>query len=133
MCKKYIDYLLGKEKELQLLPVIKKYFNDESICQLSTYDIYDYKGSNKFIELKSRNNKMNAYDKTMIGYNKILKAASIEEDVYFFFWFTDGIYFYKYNKDDKLEVKISGRFDRVCSGELNYYAYIPINLLQRII
>ena len=103
------------------------------VCIVSTYDIYDYKGSNKFIELKSRNNKMNAYDKTMIGYNKILKAASIDEDVYFFFWFTDGIYFYKYNKDDKLEVKISGRFDRVCSGELNYYAYIPINLLQRII
>lgn len=133
MCKKYIDYLIGKEKEIQLLPVIIKYFNDESICQLSPYDTFDYKGDNKFIELKSRNNKMNAYDKTMIGYNKILKAASINEDTYFIFWFTDGIYYWKYDKNIELEIKIGGRFDRITKGELNHYAYIPINLLQRII
>jgi hypothetical protein len=133
MSKKYIDYLIGNEKEKQLLPIIKTYFNDETICHLSKYDTYDYKGNNKFIELKSRNNKMNTYDKTMIGYNKILKAASIDEDVYFFFWFIDGIFFYKFNKEDKFEVKISGRYDRIRSGELSYYSYIPINLLQRII
>ena len=127
------DLYFGIKKEIELLPILKNHFKDDSIFQLTQYDIFDYKGNNKFIELKSRNCNYDKYPKTMIGYNKIKKASSILEDVYFFFWFTDGIFYYKYNKDDKFEIKQSGRYDRVRSGELNDYAFIPIQILKEII
>ena len=90
------------------------------------------KGNNKFIELKSRNNEKNKYLTTMVGYNKIMKASELEEDVYFFFSFTDGIYYWKYDRNIDLEIKKGGRYDRGCS-EINDYAFIPVNILQKII
>ena len=68
----------------------------------------------------------------MVGYNKILKASTILEDVYFCFYFTNGLYYYKYNKEDSFEIKKAGRQDR---GKLEYsdYCFIPVNLLQKII
>jgi hypothetical protein len=130
--KNYIDYLVGLERERQLLPILKTHFNDDSIFQLTQYNTFDYKGDNKYIELKSRNNKIDKYDKTMVGYNKIIRASTILEDVYFFFWFTDGIFYWKYNKDINLEVKKGGRYDRGLN-EINDYAYIPTSLLTKII
>ena len=68
----------------------------------------------------------------MIGLNKIMKASTILEDVYFFFWFTDGLFYWKYNRDIDLEVKKGGRYDRGLK-EINDYAYIPTTLLTKII
>jgi len=132
--KSYIDYLVGIEKETQLLPIAKKYFNDESIYKLDKHNIFDFQGNNKFIELKSRNNEKNKYLTTMIGYNKIMKASELEEDVYFIFSFTDGIYYWKYDKNFNLEIKKNhcSRKDRGCS-EINDYAFIPVNISQKII
>ena len=122
--KNYIDYLVGLERERQLLPILKTHFKDDSIFQLTQYNTFDYQGDNKYIELKSRNNKIDKYDKTMVGYNKIIRASTILEDVYFFFWFTDGIFYWKYKK--------GGRYDRGLK-EINDYAYIPTTLLTKII
>ena len=90
--KNYIYYLVGLERERQLLPILKTHFKDDSIFQLTQYNTFDYQGDNKYIELKSRNNKIDKYDKTMIGLNKIMKASTVLEDIYFFFWFTDGLF-----------------------------------------
>ena len=134
MFKKYYkDLQYGLLKENELLPVLKNYFNDDSIQKLNKYNTFDFKGDNKFIELKSRNNELNQYPTTMIGFNKINKASLILEDVYFCFCFTNGLYYYKYNKEDNFEIKKGGRYDRIKSGEINDYYYIPINLLQKII
>ena len=134
MFKKYYkDLEFGRIKENELLPVLKNYFNDDSIQKLNKYNTFDFKGENKFIELKSRNNELNKYPTTMIGFNKINKASLILEDVYFCFCFTNGLYYYKYNKEDNFEIRKGGRYDRIKTGEINDYYYIPINLLQKII
>ena len=133
MFKKINDLEFGLNKEKQLLPVLKTFFNDDSIYHLEQSNTFDYKGNNKFIELKSRNNELDKYPTTMVGYNKICKASTILDDVYFCFCFTNGLYYYKYNKEDKFEIRKGGRYDRITSGEIQDYYYIPVNLLQKII
>ena len=126
------DYTFGLKKEIELLPKIKLFFNDETITQLDRLNVFDYKGDNKYIELKSRNNNYNKYPTTMIGYNKIKKALELNEDVYFIFNFTDGIYYYKFDRDKELEIKQGGRRDRG-KNEIKDYYFIPIEILQKII
>ena len=67
----------------------------------------------------------------MIGYNKIKKASTLDEYVYFFFSFEDGLYYWLYDKEYELEIKRGGRFDRG-RPEINDYCYIPIELLIKI-
>lgn len=129
--QKYLnDYNYGYQNEEALLNILKTHFN-EDILKLNRYHPFDFQGDNKFIELKSRNNEKNKYLTTMIGYNKIMKASELEEDVYFFFSFTDGLFYWKYDKNFNLEIKKGGRYDRGCS-EINDYAYIPVDILQSI-
>ena len=125
------DLEFGNIKEQEILPVLKGFFNDDTITKLDNYNIFDFKGDNKYIELKSRHNNYNKYETTMIGYNKILKASTLNEDVYFFFSFDDGLYHWKYDKNYKLEIKKGGRYDRG-KKELNNYCYIPISILIKV-
>ena len=125
------DLEYGLKKEIELLPFLQNYFNDDSITKLNKMNCFDFIGENKFIELKSRNNNYNKYDKTMVGYNKFKKASEINVPVYFFFCFTDGLYYYKYNKDDQFEIRKGGRSDRGYF-EKNDYVFIPINLLIKV-
>ena len=131
MSKFLKDLKFGLNKEMQLLPILKEYLKDETIYQLENSNVFDFKGDNKFIELKSRNNNYDKYPTTMIGINKILRASSLNENVYFFFWFVDGLYYWLYDKDYEFEIKRSGRFDRG-RPELNDYAYIPIDMLIKV-
>ena len=131
MSKFLKDLKFGLNKEMQLLPILKEYLKDETIYKLENSNVFDFKGDNKFIELKSRNNNYDKYPTTMIGINKILRASSLNENVYFFFWFVDGLYYWLYDKDYEFEIKRSGRFDRG-RPELNDYAYIPIDMLIKV-
>ena len=133
MSKFFKDLQYGLIKENEVIPILKNYFNDDSIYKLDKYNTFDFKGINKYIELKSRNNNLNKYPTTMISLSKIFQASTLEEDTYFVFWFTDYLCYWKYDKNIQLEIKKSGRYDRIKSGELNNYAYIPIELLQKII
>jgi hypothetical protein len=131
MSKFLKDLKFGLNKEMQLLPILKEYLKDETIYKLENSNVFDFKGDNKFIELKSRNNNYDKYPTTMIGINKVLRASSLNENVYFFFWFVDGLYYWLYDKDYEFEIKRSGRFDRG-RPELNDYAYIPIDMLIKV-
>jgi len=126
------DYSFGVQKEVELLPILRKFFSDETIIQLDRHNIFDYKGDNKYIELKSRNNSYNKYPTTMIGYNKIKKALEVDEEVYFVFNFTDGVYYYQFDRDKELEIKQAGRNDRG-RPEIKDYYFIPIEILKEII
>ena len=131
MSKFLIDYNFGLKKEVEILEIIKKYFNDDTIIKLNKYNVFDFKGIS-YYELKSRNNEYNKYSSTMIGNNKIIKASQLDDDVYFLFSFTDGLYYWKYDKNYKLEIIKGGRFDRGLS-EINDYAFIPIEILIKIV
>ena len=131
MSKFIKDYNFGIENEFKILPIIKNYFKDDSIIKLDKYNKFDYKGL-AFYELKSRNNEYNKYNTTMIGYNKIELSNQLKDDVYFLFSFTDGLYYWKYDKTYKLEIKRGGRIDRG-RPEINNYAFIPIDILIKIV
>jgi hypothetical protein len=132
MSKFLKDYHYGINKEIQLLPQLQSFLNDNTIYKLENSNVFDFKGDNKFIELKSRNNNYSKYPTTMIGLNKIKKASTLQEYVYFFFCFNDGLYYWLYDKDCELEIKRAGRFDRG-RPEINEYCFIPIELLQKVI
>jgi hypothetical protein len=105
MFKKVNDYNFGINKEIQLLPTIKDYLKDNTIYKLENSNAFDFKGDNKYIELKSRRIKINQYRSTMIGLNKIEKASTLDEYVYFFFSFEDGLYYWLYDKDYESEIR----------------------------
>ena len=132
MSKILKDYHYWIKKEIQLLPQLQSFLNDNTIYKLENSNVFDFKGDNKFIELKSRNNNYSKYPTTMIGLNKIKKASTLQEYVYFFFCFNDGLYYWLYDKDCELEIKKAGRFDRG-RPEINEYCFIPIELLQKVI
>ena len=67
----------------------------------------------------------------MIGLNKIEKASTLDEYVYFFFSFEDGLYYWLYDKDYELEIRQGGRFDRGKPG-IKFYAFLPIEMLIKI-
>ena len=85
MSKFLIDLKFGLNKEMQLLPILKEYLKDETIYKLENSNVFDFKGDNKFIELKSRNNNYDKYPTTMIGINKILRASSLNGNVFSLF------------------------------------------------
>ena len=130
--KKHIDLKYGLQKELEFLPVIKNFFNDPTIYKLDKNNEFDFKGDNKFIELKSRRNNYKKYPTTMVGLNKFEKASKLMEEVYFMFSFDDGLYYYKYEKADQFEIKQGGRFDRG-AREIKDYVFIPVENLLKII
>ena len=108
-------------------------FNDETIDRLAKNNVFNYVGNIKFIELKSRNNNNSKYPITMIGYNKIIKASTLIEYVSFVYCCIDGLYYYKYDKDQEFTITYNhgSRIDRG-KQEINSYCIIPIVLLQNI-
>jgi hypothetical protein len=128
------DYEFGKQNEINLLCHLQKYFNDDKIELLENYSTFDYKGTNKFIELKSRNNTYSKYSSTMIGTNKIKDAAIYHNngyDVFFIFNFTDGIYYWKYTPNNNL-IKLKGGRTNRGKNEIKDYYYINIDDLIKL-
>jgi hypothetical protein len=125
--------LIGDEAEEAVKPIIESYFNVK-LKKTDTYHIFDFIDEAKvYYELKARLNKYNRYPTTMVGANKINVLRSVNKIGYFIFLFTDGLYYYKYDKDNKdpLIFEEGGRKDRG-KEELKLYCYIPIELLIRI-
>ena len=131
MSKFLKDFEFGNLRELEVLPILKTFFNDDTIIKLDKHNVFDFKGDNKYIELKSRHNRYNKYPTTMIGLNKIMKASTLDEYVYFFFCFDDGLYYWLYDKNYELEIRRGGCCDRG-KIEMNDYVYIPIEILNKV-
>lgn len=122
------DFKFGLKQEDLLFDTIKRL--DSDLVKTGARAIFDYESEKTLVELKSRNNTYNKYPTTMVGYNKIQYANKLNKDTYFCFNFTDGLYYYKYNKNDKLDFGRGGRCDR---GREEYkdYCYIPIEYLRK--
>lgn len=122
--------MTGNKNELLLKPIIEEFFNVK-LFKTDAYHPFDFRDENKiFYEVKSRNVKHDKYPTTMVGQNKIEAANLSDRDVYFVFGFTDGNYYFKYNRNvnSGLSVSIGGRNDR---GREEYkpYCWIPIEKL----
>ena len=125
------DYNVGLQYEVQILPFLQVYFNDKTIVQLDRFNVFDFKGENKYLELKTRKCSVKTYPTTMIGVNKVERAKSLNENVYFIFQFTDGVYCWKYDKNIQLTKREGGRTDRGYN-EIKQYFFISTQLLIKI-
>jgi len=130
-----VDYSFGlRQESLVHRHLVEKFGECKKI--MGRYAVFDFEGDNFFIEVKSFRNNYEKYERTMIGKNKFDKAEQViatGADVYFCFNYLDGLYYWKYNKDDldKIKVYKGGRTDRG-KAEIKEYCYIPIVLLTKI-
>jgi hypothetical protein len=124
------DYNFGKQKEEELLTIIKTFFNDDIKQSVKRTEKFDFKGNKDYYELKSRNNDYLKYPTTMIQKSKIFC-----DDHVFLFNFTDGLYYIKYDKDifSNFLVKPFQRWGRPDVKDVKQdYIYIPIEKLIKI-
>lgn len=130
MSKKQEDLNFGKNKEDEIFDVVKHHFNLPLLKKRSVYSIIDFSDNNNYLELKSRRCKYEDYDTSIIGHNKIIYADKLNKNVYFLFYFTDGLYYIKYNKKlfDQFEIKNEYIF-RDGKKENKINCHIPINKL----
>lgn len=130
-----LDTNYGLEMEKQYFDLLKNKFDKTLLPTQSKYDLFDFIGDNCYIELKARKNEYNKYKDTMIGCNKLLFARNCGKDCYFVFAFTDGLYYYKFDKMDYdtgvIRSAYGGRDDRGID-EKKPYCYISIKLLKQI-
>ena len=138
-----IDKNYGDECEKIVIVKLQNFFNN-TLTKLDYYDNFDFIDDKQeiYIELKSRRCKINTYDTTMVGMNKINIAKILtrkKKNVYSYFYFTNidysasELYYWKYNtiELDQVIFKDGGRVDRQ-KREIKKYAYIPISLLIKI-
>ena len=128
------DIKFGIDLEFEHYELLKNKFDKSLEKNSYKYALFDYIGDKCFIELKSRRNEHNKYKDTMIGCNKLLFARNCAKEVYFVFAFTDGLFYYKFSKEDYdtgvIRSAYGGRDDREVD-EKKPYCYIPIKLLTR--
>lgn len=127
------DLQFGKQSEDEILPILQNYFDIDLKKSTDKFATFDFYSDKYYIELKSRHNTKDKYDSTMIGYNKIKKCVDKNKTYIFCFKFTDGLFYWQYDKTEfekYCEVKSGGRKDRGYK-EYNQYCYIPISLLKK--
>lgn len=128
------DLDFGMKKEISEIEKIRNKFS-KSLKPTNNFFVFDYVSPECYIELKARRNKLNTYPDTMVGKNKMDYAETADRPVYFVFSFIDGLYYWKYNKEDitngNVRFSVGGRCDR---GKAEYkdYAYISTNILEMI-
>ena len=66
------EHLKAKEYEMTYLPILQTFLKDDTIQNIpDTFGKFDFKGENKFIEMKQRNVNSTTYKDTMMPLNKI--------------------------------------------------------------
>lgn len=129
------DRSFGIAQEENTFEKLKTKFGEDLEKIPSRYSVFDFKNKGCYVELKSRRCKKDTYPTTMIGENKLKNASKRETDTFFAFNFEDGLFYWKYNKEDidagKVTFKEGGRFDRG-RVEKSLYAYIDKEILQPI-
>ena len=116
-------YAYGVKEENRLLIPLQQFFNDDTLRPMPDGSKFDFMGKGKYIELKSRTFCKDKYDTTCISVCKIeyAKRNCHNYDFYFVFNFTDGVWWYKYDKDKQL-------FTSNIFGVTHYF--IPIRFLK---
>jgi hypothetical protein len=129
------DYNYGKSKEIEALPIIQKYFNDNTIYQTKErYNPFDYIGTDAVYDIKSRTNTYSRYPTTLLKYYHVDKKPK-DKDLIFLFYFTDGLYYIKYDPElfKTFDINELKRGDRVGKTDLHeLHLMIPINKLTPI-
>jgi len=127
MLTKKGDVAFGTQNEISSKSLIETLTGP--LTQTEPFHLFDFYNDKYLVELKSRRNNYDKYPTTMVGKNKIDKAAREHyKKCIFCFKFLDGMYYHQYDPEYKYEAKLGGRCDRGCP-EIKDYVYIPIKLL----
>lgn len=113
--QKVADMKYGFSEEDKLLNKFRQKIDPQLNKSKNMYDPFDYRSNNSLVELKSRRIRHNQYGDIMIGANKMSIATKTEKDVYFVFNCLDGIYYWKYNKEEyetNVEYRMGGTMKR---------------------
>lgn len=113
------DLKFGEKKEKESLPLLKKIFGDDLVKTKQKHCPRDFENANYYIEQKSRRCGSTDYPDYMIGWNKIEDALKVDRKYIIVMSFTDGLFFYEFNKNDignGIEKRMGGRFDRMDSS-----------------
>ena len=128
---------MGQRNEIQCLPFIKAHLGME-LTSTDKFNTFDFVSVEKkvLVELKSRTCKKDKYPTTMIGINKVLKSQDLVRkgwEIYYYFKFTDGLYYIKYSNSLQYSVDKGFRNDRpeTLRNPMSY-AYINVNLLTKV-
>ena len=126
----------GLMGEISLKEKIQEYFNTNKLIKLDTYHPFDFKSSTTYFEIKTRRTLKDSYKSTIIGKNKFEFAENNSTNFmkfYFIFQFTDGLYYYKYEKNDVniYDTTIIKRYDRN-SQYLKMHILLPNEKLIKI-
>ena len=127
------DLAFGKEKEKIVLPIIKKYFDDDIKFIQYKYSTYDFQGKKYKYELKSRTNKYSDFNETLISEYKIKSRKN--NYIKFLFCFTDGLYYIDYDvkKFNSYKLELFCRNERQdYKDKPSLYYFIPISDLTKI-
>lgn len=126
------DEIISIMEEDRAKLVLEDYFNTRLIKTDKFHPMDFIDEQSNYYEIKSRRNKYNKYNTTMITKNKIKFCKNNPaKNYYFVFCFSDGDYIYQYNPKDYLQFGLGGRTDRGID-EIKQYCYIPIELLKKI-
>ena len=125
------SYEYGKVQEDKVYPVIKEYFDADTITQSKgQYAKYDYIGDGVNYELKSRTNKYDAYPTTMITCNKLQSLTDTR--LILLFNFTDKLCYIDFNVE-RFSEYTTAQFSRAgCCWDEKNHIYIPIEHLTVI-
>lgn len=126
-----VDRAYGVNAECDCLKTFRDHLGVNIQKIESRYSLFDYTDGKIFIELKTRRNAKDKYPTTLIPVNKMNYCMQNPDKgtYYFCFLFTDGLFYWKYTPDVKLEKAKGGRTDRGCNEIKDYY-YIPVSILK---
>jgi len=126
------DLAYGLLNETKCFEILKQKFDEKLEKTRDKHSIFDFESDEYLIELKSRRNTKNKYLDTMVGKNKIDYALTSSKKVVFAFLFTDGLYYWEYDKDSNaIEFRQGGRWDRG-RPEIKDYAFINTSVLVAV-
>jgi len=125
------DFKFGREQEKNYLPLFREKFCDKLKPTKRNF-VFDFESENCYVELKSRKSEIGLYPTAMLGKNKLDFAETCDKPVYFCFSFTDGIYYWKFDKEEigkNIAIRKGGRCDRG-KPEWKDYAFINTSILS---
>jgi len=131
------DMEFGRKNEESTVGILTNIFGEEMSFN-GRWDVLDWSNKTKTIwaELKSRRISVSDYETGIVGLNKVQSCTDPNLKYYFFFKYTDGLYYIKYKKalfdtfDTNMNYKRGERPD--CSNNPSAVVYVPIRLLKRV-
>lgn len=128
------DLEFGNKNEMEVLPILIKFFNEPLKKTTDTYDTKDFVGLTLDFELKSRRIRHDQYPTALVGENKILSRDK-SRDYYVVWKYTDGLFYLKYNKElwDTFTIE---EYQRGCRADCNDTPkrtyHVPYRFLKKI-